>query len=213
MLSSAEQRERTVLAPKRVSSVWRPAPRIRQTQVRVPSALGLLAASPHCRNPSRSEQSCGAGPRCRWGRHPQLSAGPCPSDRETGRSRPEGKHDRASCRSSAGGSRYAARTNRGSPGGRENTVDATSATVANQESQVPEKQKRAGCRPRSAIRLAHLPGEAAVPPSGARLLSAWQGSRLASARETSASLRMPAGWTGSAAIASAMAPTGRGPVS
>jgi hypothetical protein len=40
------------------------------------------------------------------------------------------------------------------------------ACVANQESQVPEKQQHAGCRPRSAIRLAHLPGEAAVPPGG-----------------------------------------------
>jgi hypothetical protein len=45
--------------------------------------------------------------------------------------------------------------------------------VANQESQVPEKQQRAGCVPRSAIRLAHLPGEAGVPLAGARLLSAW----------------------------------------
>jgi hypothetical protein len=46
--------------------------------------------------------------------------------------------------------------------------------VANQESRAPEKQQRAGCRPRSAIRLAHLRGEAAVPPGAARLLSAWQ---------------------------------------
>jgi hypothetical protein len=48
------------------------------------------------------------------------------------------------------------------------------AFVANQESQAPETQQRAGCRPRSVMRLAHLPGEAAVPPGGARLLSAWQ---------------------------------------
>jgi hypothetical protein len=34
-------------------------------------------------------------------------------------------------------------------------------------------EQRAGRRPRSAIRLANLPGEAAVPPGAARLLSAW----------------------------------------
>jgi hypothetical protein len=44
-------------------------------------------------------------------------------------------------------------------------------------------------------------------------LRPWQGSRLPSASETSASLQMPTGWTGSAAIASAVALTGRGPVS
>jgi hypothetical protein len=49
---------------------------------------------------------------------------------------------------------------------------AATAHVANQESQAPEKQQRAGCRPPSAIRLAHLPGEAAVPPGAARLLTA-----------------------------------------
>ena len=58
--------------------------------------------------------------------------------------------------------------------------------VANQESHVPEKQRRAGCRPRSAIRLAHLPGEAAVPPGGARLLSAWRTRSLTSQKSSSA---------------------------
>jgi hypothetical protein len=52
-------------------------------------------------------------------------------------------------------------------------IDAASAAVANQESQASEKQQRAGCRPGSAIRLADLPGEAAVPLGAARLLSAW----------------------------------------
>ena len=74
-------------------------------------------------------------------------------------------------------------------------------------------EQRGDCRQLRALRLAHRPGDAAVPPGAARLLSAWQGSRLAPARETNASLQMPTGWTGSAAIASAMALTGRGPVS
>jgi hypothetical protein len=50
----------------------------------------------------------------------------------------------------------------------------TRQRVANQESQAAEKQQRAGCRPRGAIRLAHLPGDAAVRPGAARLLSAWR---------------------------------------
>jgi hypothetical protein len=45
--------------------------------------------------------------------------------------------------------------------------------VANQESQGRGKQQRAGCRLRSAIRFAHLPGDAVVPSVAARLLSAW----------------------------------------
>ena len=36
------------------------------------------------------------------------------------------------------------------------------------------EQQRASCRPRGAIRLAHLPGDAAVSPGAARLLSAWR---------------------------------------
>ena len=36
------------------------------------------------------------------------------------------------------------------------------------------EQQRAGCRPPGAIRLAHLPADAAVSPGAARLLSAWQ---------------------------------------
>jgi pimeloyl-ACP methyl ester carboxylesterase len=51
---------------------------------------------------------------------------------------------------------------------------ATARLVANQESQAPGKQQRAGCRPRGAIRVAHLPGDAAVSPGAARLLSAWR---------------------------------------
>ena len=46
--------------------------------------------------------------------------------------------------------------------------------VANQESQATEKQPRAGCRPPGAIRLAHRPGDAVVPPGAMRLLSAWR---------------------------------------
>jgi hypothetical protein len=67
---------------------------------------------------------------------------------------------------------HAERANPAIASGPAQLLDLAAATVANQESQVPEKQQRAGCRPRSAIRLAHLPGEAAVPPGGARLLSA-----------------------------------------
>jgi hypothetical protein len=52
-----------------------------------------------------------------------------------------------------------------------------------------------------------------VPPTFVRVIGKWQGSRLASAREMSASLPMPTGSTGSAAIASAMALSARGPAS
>ena len=55
----------------------------------------------------------------------------------------------------------------------------TVGAVANQESQAAEKQQRAGCRPPGAIRLAHLPGDAAVSPGAARLLSTWPRSRQA----------------------------------
>ena len=41
------------------------------------------------------------------------------------------------------------------------------------------EQQRAGCRPPGAIRLAHLPGDAAVSPGAARLLSTWPRSRQA----------------------------------
>ena len=51
------------------------------------------------------------------------------------------------------------------------------AFVANEESRVPGKQECAGCRPRGVIRLAHHPGDAAVLPGLARLLSAWPSAR------------------------------------
>ena len=53
--------------------------------------------------------------------------------------------------------------------------------VANQESQARPKQ-RDGCGQRRVIRLAHLPGDAAVPPGAARLLSAWRTSSQMSDR-------------------------------
>jgi len=52
--------------------------------------------------------------------------------------------------------------------------DEAAERVANQESQATEKQPRAGCRPPGAIRLAHRPGDAVVPPGAMRLLSAWR---------------------------------------
>ena len=55
----------------------------------------------------------------------------------------------------------------------EQSPSVVAAAVANQESQAPEKQQRAGCCPRGTIRHAHLPDDAAVPPGVARLLSAW----------------------------------------
>jgi hypothetical protein len=48
------------------------------------------------------------------------------------------------------------------------------ACVANQESQARSKQQCDGCRQPRAVRLAYRPGDAAVPPGPARLLSAWQ---------------------------------------
>ena len=62
------------------------------------------------------------------------------------------------------------------PVGRANSTNSarTIAFVANQESQAAEKQQRGSCRPRGAIRLAHLPGDAAVSPGAARLLSTWR---------------------------------------
>ena len=57
-----------------------------------------------------------------------------------------------------------------SPTSRRETTEA----VANQESQVVEKQQRDVAPSACAGRLAHHPGEAAVPPGATRLLSAWQ---------------------------------------
>ena len=59
--------------------------------------------------------------------------------------------------------------------------------VANQESDAPAKQQRDGRRQRRLIRLAHLPGDAAVPPGAARLLSVWQRDDAAAGAGTIAS--------------------------
>ena len=50
---------------------------------------------------------------------------------------------------------------------------ATGPRVANQQSHARRKQQRDVCRQPRAIRLAHHPGEAAVLPGAARLLSTW----------------------------------------
>jgi hypothetical protein len=74
-----------------------------------------------------------------------------------------GRADYAACRPLRADTRPRRSSDRGErdhPAGMALTIQI----VANQESQVPEKQQHAGCRPRSAIPLAHLPGEAAVPP-------------------------------------------------
>ena len=46
--------------------------------------------------------------------------------------------------------------------------------VANERSQVRWKQQRGDCEELRAVRLAHRPGDAVVPPGAARLLSAWR---------------------------------------
>ena len=48
------------------------------------------------------------------------------------------------------------------------------AFLANQESHARSKQQCDGCRQPRVIRLAHRPGDAAVPPRAARLLSAYR---------------------------------------
>ena len=72
--------------------------------------------------------------------------------------------------------------------------------------ETPHREPTVVCQQPPVVRRAQSDESAAIHTSQSTWLSQpWQGSRLASARETSASLQMPTGWTGSPAIASAMA--------
>jgi hypothetical protein len=99
---------------------------------------------------------------------------------------PLGMRGTANRRSCVSSRRLCGPHNSAIAGDHDQARDAATATVANQESHGEAKQQRDGCRQRRVIRLAHLPGDAAVPPGAARLLSAWRTRSLRPQKSSSA---------------------------
>jgi hypothetical protein len=102
-----------------------------------------------------------------------------------------GKRGAASRRSCVSSRRLCRAHNSAIVGGHGQAVDAATANVAKQESQASGKQQRDVQRRPRAVRLAHRPGDAAVPP--ARRDSSVRGVAVAPSREAARSHSREAG--------------------